>query len=438
MDACSSKILQTHSASSTRELYTPSAPAAGNRGDRVAILDVVYAKETRTHDRRSLTTLSPPKRFPQLDALRGLAAALVVLHHFQLMGHSWRAPIVHLSPHGSVPLFFLLSGFVLAIPYLKGRQGTYLSFFTRRVIRIYCPYLCGLALSVAGACLFHQHLGLGDGTWSRPVSRALVLQHVLLVGNYDSAQYNTAFWSLVQEMRISLCFPALFFAIHNLRTRWALLAAVSLSLAYQCAEVARPGSQQTLVTLNYVPIFIFGILLAKNLGALNEWYQKLVFWRLTLLVLSSLALFCEGHLVQEIAIPGIWRVGDWPTVLGSAGVVLISLNSTLVRNVLESPVPKFMGRISYSLYLVHGSVLLTFTALHWVSLPSGLHLAVYLATSLFVATGFSIVIEEPFTRVARSAGELLRSHSWALAVLPAQSRRNTRWQACSADGATWQ
>lgn len=381
------------------------------------IQGVVYARETRTHSPRSLAPLSPLRRFPQLDSLRGLAAVLVVLHHFQLLGHSWRTPMVHLSPHGSVPLFFLLSGFVLAIPYLKERQRTYLSFFTRRVLRIYCPYLCGLALSVAGACLFHGYPGWaggGCGTWSRPVNGAEVLQHVLLLGNYDSAQYNTAFWSLVQEMRISLCFPALFLAINRLRTRWALLAALSCSLAYQWAEVAHPGAERTIVTLDYVPIFILGILLAKNLGSVNDWYRKLAPWRRILLALSSLALFSEGHLLQESAIPGMWRVGHWPTVLGSAGVVLISLNSRSVRKVLESSVPRFMGRISYSLYLVHGSVLLTLAALHWAQFPPTLHLAVYLATSLLMATAFNLLIEEPFTRIGRSVGASLNHRSWAL------------------------
>jgi peptidoglycan/LPS O-acetylase OafA/YrhL len=417
---CSSHLLQQPSTNFTGEFRSPSAEPTSTHGDQGPTLGVVFTKETRAHDRRPLTTFSTLGRIPQLTSLRGLAAVLVVLHHFQLMDHKPRSPLVHLSPHGSVPLFFLLSGFVLAIPYLKGKQGTYPTFFIRRVIRIYCPYLCGLALSVAGAFLFHHQLGWGewaDSTWSRPVSETLVLQHVLLLGNYDWTQYNTAFWSLVQEMRISLCFPALFFVTHKLRTRSAFLLAISCSLACQSAAVAHLGPEQMPGTLSYVPIFICGILLAKNLGALNTWYQKLGPPQLALLWLSSLALFCEGHLIQEIAVAGIWRFGDWPVVLGSAGVVLISLNSPWARAFLDSPLPRFMGRISYSLYLVHGTVLFTLKALHWGCLPTELHCMVYLVLSLLLATGFCIAIDEPFMRMARSAGESLSFRSWAPTIL---------------------
>jgi len=49
-----------------------------------------------------------------------------------------------------VNLFFLLSAFVLALPYLKGDGLEYPAYLARRVIRIYGPYLFALALAVAG------------------------------------------------------------------------------------------------------------------------------------------------------------------------------------------------------------------------------------------------------------------------------------------------
>ena len=361
---------------------------------------------------------SPRGRFTQLDSLRGLAAALVVLHHFQLMSHSAREPIVMLSPHGSVPLFFLLSGFVLAIPYLQGKQRSYLVFLIRRLIRIYCPYLCALALAVAGAARFHHNPGWGewgDHTWSHPVSWPLVLQHLLLIGNYDSGQYNTAFWSLIQEMRVSLCFPAIFFVIKKLRTRWALAVVVACPLAYQWLNTRCPRIEPTLLTLNYIPIFICGILLARHLGGLNLWYRKLAPSGRTLLALLALVLFSAGHLFQKAPLRGMWRLGDWPTVLGSAGIILISLNSPLVKKLLHSPVPKFMGRVSYSLYLVHGTVLFALTALGWGRLPTGLHFLAYLALSLLFATGFCLAIDEPIAQIGRRFGRALpqaRSWSW--------------------------
>ncbi len=51
--------------------------------------------------------------------------------------------------HEAVILFFLLSGFVLTIPYLLPDPPGYLRFLTRRVIRIYVPYLAALMQATA-------------------------------------------------------------------------------------------------------------------------------------------------------------------------------------------------------------------------------------------------------------------------------------------------
>lgn len=374
-----------------------------------------HAEETLVEPNRPLTAASLG-RLPQLDSLRGVAAVLVVFHHFQLMYGSAGSTAVNLAPHGSVPLFFLLSGFVLAIPYLKGKQAGYGTFFIRRVIRIYCPYLCALAISVAGATLLHRHLGLGgwaDRTWSRPVSGTLVLQHVFLLGNYDSAQYNTAFWSLVQEMRISLVFPALFFMVQKLGLWRALFAALLFSLAEQWLVLVRPGMEHTFVTLRYVSVFICGILLATHLGSLKAWYQKLSPLALKLLWLCSFALFSDGHLFQESGIRGMWHLAEWPTVIGAVGVLLISLNSPGAEKILNSPVPRFVGRISYGLYLIHGTVLFSLAILLHGRVPLVVEFVVYLALTVLAATGFYLAIDEPVIRLGRVVGDRLRARSIA-------------------------
>lgn len=236
--------------------HQPAEETESSHDQDLGSWDVVYAQRTSPRKSRAGQILLPCGRFQQLDSLRGLAAVLVIINHYLLMSHSPHEAIVHFSPHGSVPLFFLLSGLVLAVPYLQGKQETYAKFLVRRFLRIYCPYLYGLMLSVAGAALFHHALGWGawaDQTWSHPVSGDLVLSHVLLVGNYECAQFNTAFWSLVQEMRISLCFPFLFSAINKLRTPWAMLLACLCSLACSRFQPAFPGLHYAFVTFGYLP-----------------------------------------------------------------------------------------------------------------------------------------------------------------------------------------
>jgi Acyltransferase family len=84
-------------------------------------------------------------RFEQLDSMRGLAALVVVFHHFYLMfyrAHFRSNPLSALiypfvAGHESVMLFFVLSGFVLSLPLMK------------QVPFSYPIYVCGSAYSVS-------------------------------------------------------------------------------------------------------------------------------------------------------------------------------------------------------------------------------------------------------------------------------------------------
>ena len=125
-------------------------------------------------------------------------------------------------------LFFVLSGFVLSLPAVNGRPQTYLTFMTRRIFRIYVPYLAALAVSVA--CAFWLHGGaVGSGSlsnsWSERVDWHLVGQHILFLGVYNTNQFDPPIWSLVYEMRISLFFPLLCGFVLRFKSRWSFVIA---------------------------------------------------------------------------------------------------------------------------------------------------------------------------------------------------------------------
>ena len=104
--------------------------------------------------------------YPELDALRGAAALVVLMNHFHQvwLGTShphWIARPKLIPPlwllvngHASVILFFLLSGFVLTLPSLRGSHQPYPRYLARRVCRIYPPYVAGLLISVVGCAFF--------------------------------------------------------------------------------------------------------------------------------------------------------------------------------------------------------------------------------------------------------------------------------------------
>lgn len=281
------------------------------------------------------------RRFHELDAMRGLAAVVVLGNHFRNMfyptatfAHGWQSVFLYplVSGRESVMFFFLLSGFVLSLPFLRGKTQPYWIFLRRRVLRIYGPYLGALALALIGCAIWHSRLGSTGwrgATWWRQVDLKSVLQHVLFIGNYNYERYNTAFWSLVYEMRISIIFPLLFVVANKLKARYTLLIVAACTLVGVHAV-----QHQFLITFEYVGVFLIGVLLAKNLDMLNGLYRRQGTVQHILLALLSLLFYFGGH---RIASAGpLWHLGDMPVVLGAVGLLILGLNSVKTSRALIS------------------------------------------------------------------------------------------------------
>jgi peptidoglycan/LPS O-acetylase OafA/YrhL len=341
--------------------------------------------------------------------MRGIAALVVLGNHFRNMFypdatflHGWQSVFLYplVSGRESVMFFFLLSGFVLALPFFRGNNPPYFVFACRRILRIYGPYLGALALAASGCAIWHGQLGtVGrfSGAWGSDVDAHSLLQHVLFLGDYNYYRYNTAFWSLVYEMRISLVFPLLFWAAINLRTRYSLFLVLILTLAG-----VQMRHSQSLVTFAYAAIFLVGILVAKNRGILGGVYLKSPVWVRYLLALASIALYDQGHKIHSFGL--LWHLGDLPVVIGAAGIIIVGLNSTTAKRILNANVPAFLGRISYSLYLVHGTVLFAMAAIIGGKVSHPAFFLLYFPTAIFLSWGFYVAVERPFMLWSRSVG----------------------------------
>ena len=349
-------------------------------------------------------------RYPELDAVRGFAALSVLLFHYSLM---WRAPeyfesgwrsllYPFMAGHEAVLLFFLLSGLALA-KMLSGSGHSYPRYALRRVLRIYGPYLAALIVSIGGAALWQNSTGFGrwsGKTWSQPVSFPLVLQHVLLLGHYDSGQYNLSFWSLIHELRISLLFPLLYAAIRSMRPAVVLpITVLSSMFAHERAQ-QHTRLHDLWVTASFVGIFAGGVLIAENAEAISRWFRGLTRFERMLFGLVSFALYCEGHRLGSV--PAIWRFQEWSIVAGSAGLIVVAMNSVSTKRFLQTEVPQFLGRISYSLYLVHAAVLFALTAILWGKISPLYFGPLYVVSALLIGTLFNRFVERPFIRLSRS------------------------------------
>lgn len=341
--------------------------------------------------------------------MRGLAAIIVLSHHFVHMFYppttftsGWQSVFLYplISGHESVMFFFILSGFVLSLPFLRGKNQPYSIFLRRRILRIYGPYLGALALALIGCALWHNRLGSTGwraATWSRQVDLRSVLQHVLFIGDYNYERYNTAFWSLVYEMRISIIFPLLFVVVNKLKAKYILLIVAACTLVG-----VHDAEHQFLITFEYAGVFLIGALLAKNLDALNGLSRRQGTARHILFALLSLTLYFGGH--RAASIGPLWHLGDMPVAVGAAGLLILGLNSFKASRALNSVVPTFLGRISYSLYLVHGTVLFAMAAVLQNKVSHPVFFLIYLPSAILLSWGFYVAVEEPFMLMSRNVG----------------------------------
>lgn len=265
-------------------------------------------------------------RMSTLDALRGLAAFAVTWHHFtgrdtDFLPEGW------LKASGTygwlgVEMFFVISGFV--VPWSMWRAGCgigdYPRFLLKRLVRLHPPFLVSLVFALAGLWVQQRVYGRPWPLTAGDVALHLGYLNALL----DRPWANSVYWTLAIWVQYYLVVGLLFPLFVAERTAWrrvgvAAFAALSL--------LPTPGS----VVCEYVLFFVLGTSAfqqrAGRIGMVEH---------LTVVALATAGLFLLK-----------------PPEAVAAGT-LTALLVTFVT--LENRALLFLGRISYSLYLVHGPI----------------------------------------------------------------------------------
>lgn len=377
-------------------------------------------------------------RYAELDALRGIAAGVVVLFHAWMIvpwpGGSTRsllesgAPLAdlelwfRLSPlrlvtagQAMVGLFFALSGLVLALPWVRGRPPAYAPFLVKRFCRLYLPFAAAillaavLASATAGPAIPGLSRWLAEA-WATPVSAGLLRDHLLMRGTTEAMSLDSVMWSLVHEARYSLVFPLLV-VLALARPRLAILGSLGLSavisapsvIAWVTRELAGPGSAWGWATVadtaRYAPYFVGGILLAARLEDIADRLARLrppvraLAW-----TVAGMALLTHPAPAGEVA----W----WA---GSLALIALLVSSPRLRGVLEAAPWRWLGRVSYSLYLVHVPVLLATVHLGWGRAPLWALLAIGIVLALAAAHLMQRLVEHPCEQFGRKLAARLET-----------------------------
>jgi peptidoglycan/LPS O-acetylase OafA/YrhL len=382
-------------------------------------------------------------RYGELDSLRGIASLIVVLFHGWMTVRWSGDPLARLLQDGhsalanpeiwfkisplrvitagpaSVGLFFTLSGFVLSLPWARGKRPTYAEFLVKRFFRLYVPFavaigaasvICRLSEPSAIAALSDWF----NDSWREPVTTARLLEHLLMLGTRASMSLDNVMWSLVHEARISMVFPLLILAtrlgpLRTLAASVALFLGISLPpvFGWLTAQLAAPGSfwevATLLDTLRYGIYFVAGIVLATHLPPILRFLaarnpiERVGCWTAAAILL----LVRVGPLSD-----GFWA-------LGATLLIALALSATRAKRLLGAFPLRWLGRVSYSLYLIHVPILLGVVHAGYGRVPLAGLLALACVLALLSAEAFYRGVERPSQGLGQRFSSLvLRAPGW--------------------------
>lgn len=302
-----------------------------------------------------------------------------------------------------VYLFFVLSALLLTSYFLNDRHNgnplgwkTLSTYFTRRFLRIYPLYCCCLGFYLAINLAGYGHLTI-------PMTPDEILGHLLL------KQGNEVLWSIPPEFKFYIALPLVVFSWQILRVlhEWAgllmLVVLFAISPLLWPADTFGPNS---VATTRYSQVFLAGVFLACLFGS-----QYRPTFRNRTLVANLIGL--TALLAIFISFPQVWNLITGREVSTGHfhreywfyaiawGLVLLanSHRSSLLHRVFALPALGILGKISFSVYLLHTTVIRTLDAMLG-DLPAPL-LIVLIITATFILSYLSYrLIERPMYHLA--------------------------------------
>ncbi|KAF9894048.1 hypothetical protein FE257_009021 [Aspergillus nanangensis] len=351
-----------------------------------------------------------------LDGLRGIAAVIVAWFHFtvgemqvpfRLFGEEpaeQNRYFIQLPPfrilfagQAMVSLFFVISGYSvpIAIIRLRGQKGNaefyrkITSSVVRRGFRLYMPVLvlCIISHLLFFVGAYHFVFGEGEGCagaepWSNGLSHfkcfiLSILSTLQLAGPYYTGGLNSQLWTMFVELKGSL-------AIYL-----TLLALVSASSRTRAITIACFASVFVFFGMHQFFCFFAGLLFAEldTMSSISPGstlptmdIQKSSKTRSRLNQAVILAVFALGTYLlclpynddfpsdywfpSDIDILPFWegrsiRIYSWYSI-GAVMLVGAIRHLTTIKNLLQTSLCRFLGEISFSLYLLHQTVIRVF------------------------------------------------------------------------------
>ena len=337
----------------------------------------------------------PSGHLPALTGLRFFLALWVIVTHLIGKGHIYEplvlmlpAPLQSIVRYGyqAVPVFFVLSGFVLARTYssIEWNPVNLRKYFIGRLARVYPVYLLSLlivapfivkAADQPKGWLVAMHLTLMQGWW---------------VGHY-TAGWNTPAWSLSCEMFFYLMFPLMIVPMRNRGWRWTIGAAALATVLTQAMWLV--GISDQVKPIIHLSDFLMGLAVSRAFDLLAERsHLPTGKWLYRIGILGSAVIYAYAQfLPKAISMNTVLRPMNALLLLG------LGLGGGWIAQVLSTRPIVFLGKASYGMYILHIPIL--WWAVSWPQFAVRyLYVPFVVALSCVVYAAF----EEPANRFIRS------------------------------------
>ena len=321
-----------------------------------------------------------------IDALRGASALAVVFHHLNATVPRDLIPAAHawgrLTEFGylGVPVFFVLSGLCIGQSWRKSSGPA--SFFRRRFWRIYPAYLASVVLTLGVVFAWTRLQGLND-IIGLPVTPAHIVATLSLCTQPATSftTVNWVYWSLTNEIFYYAVIGALLFWPGGRGRGWALVG-LNVGLSVLALTGGDLGGTP-LFFVDHWNLFALGLGVCLVAARAPEapWF----------LAVSG------GQLLWQVG-RGQFGLPEW---VGWATLVVLLLPRGRLAPGPRNPLV-FLGKISYSLYLVHvpvGVFVFMKVVLPWVGVSSARFVVTQIAGTALVivaAAFFYRYFEQPF------------------------------------------
>ena len=368
----------------------------------------------------------------EIEGLRGILAMWVFISH--LMWGSGFIPenvtglwSVLFSGGSAVTVFICISGFVIFL-LLDSKKDSYPKYIIKRFFRLYPIFIL---TTLIGAILFLLHLGILGGNYQGPnvfVRSPEYYEHQTKVFLFHALMFqgflhdlgpivlNPPSWSISLEWQFYLIAPILFFLLK----RWWGATALALVFASIMKNLLHPSG-----ILNVHGATLIDQIIPFTVGMLSyKLYQQrhycensafigtlIVF--LLLIALNSFLPFIisifSSH--QQVPLPSYIPFVIWSSVFLSIIARVGSSDSdgvNIISRFLRHPLFQLLGKLSYSIYLVHqlvififllfaGSFILRFSPVVAFFFES----LILIPISLGLAFATNIFVERPFINLGR-------------------------------------